>query len=239
MCRKPSARSQRCPIWTAIEWHLIGPLQGNKARAAAANFSWVQTVDRLQIAERLAAARGSAPAAAECLRPGQHQRRGQQERLRARRRAGACAGGCATAAAGVARIHGYRRRDRRYRLPARAVPRAACLVRPRAVRRACPSIRCRWACRRTWKPRSPRGARWCASAARCSARVQEKLSRRAHEHHLYRRRQHGARAGRRLDRARRRRRTRLQSSRSTPTPARRSRRASASRHLPRSSPPPS
>jgi PLP dependent protein len=43
----------------AIEWHLIGPLQGNKARLAAANFGWVQTVDRLQIAERLAAARGS------------------------------------------------------------------------------------------------------------------------------------------------------------------------------------
>jgi len=43
----------------SIEWHLIGPLQGNKARLAAANFAWVQTVDRLQIAERLAAARGS------------------------------------------------------------------------------------------------------------------------------------------------------------------------------------
>jgi pyridoxal phosphate enzyme (YggS family) len=44
----------------AIEWHLIGPLQGNKARPAAANFAWVQTVDRIQIAERLAQARGSA-----------------------------------------------------------------------------------------------------------------------------------------------------------------------------------
>ncbi len=43
----------------SIEWHLIGPLQGNKARLAAANFAWVHTVDRLQIAERLAAARGS------------------------------------------------------------------------------------------------------------------------------------------------------------------------------------
>ena len=42
-----------------IEWHLIGPLQSNKARAAALNFSWVQSVDRLQIAERLAAARGN------------------------------------------------------------------------------------------------------------------------------------------------------------------------------------
>jgi hypothetical protein len=43
---------------TAIEWHLIGPLQGNKARLAAGSFAWVQTVDRPAIAERLAAARG-------------------------------------------------------------------------------------------------------------------------------------------------------------------------------------
>jgi pyridoxal phosphate enzyme (YggS family) len=40
-----------------IEWHLIGPLQSNKARMAAASFAWVQSVDRLKIAERLAAAR--------------------------------------------------------------------------------------------------------------------------------------------------------------------------------------
>src|SRR3954452_3869364 len=40
-----------------IEWHLIGPLQTNKARAAAVTFDWVETVDRPQIADRLAAAR--------------------------------------------------------------------------------------------------------------------------------------------------------------------------------------
>ncbi len=40
-----------------IEWHLIGPLQGNKARAAAAHFAWVESVDRLAIAERLSATR--------------------------------------------------------------------------------------------------------------------------------------------------------------------------------------
>ncbi len=40
-----------------IEWHLIGPLQGNKARAAASDFGWVETVDRPQIAERLSSAR--------------------------------------------------------------------------------------------------------------------------------------------------------------------------------------
>jgi hypothetical protein len=40
-----------------IEWHLIGPLQGNKARLAAECFTWVQSVDRIKIAERLAAVR--------------------------------------------------------------------------------------------------------------------------------------------------------------------------------------
>ena len=40
-----------------IEWHLIGPLQSNKTRLAAALFSWVQSVDRLKVAERLSAAR--------------------------------------------------------------------------------------------------------------------------------------------------------------------------------------
>jgi len=38
---------------TDIEWHLIGPLQGNKTSAAAERFAWVETVDRMKIAERL------------------------------------------------------------------------------------------------------------------------------------------------------------------------------------------
>ena len=40
-----------------IEWHLIGPLQTNKARHAAHAFDWVESVDRASIAERLSAAR--------------------------------------------------------------------------------------------------------------------------------------------------------------------------------------
>ncbi|MDP2134775.1 MAG: YggS family pyridoxal phosphate-dependent enzyme [Sulfuritalea sp.] len=40
-----------------IEWHFIGPLQGNKTRPVAENFAWVHSVDRLRIAERLAAQR--------------------------------------------------------------------------------------------------------------------------------------------------------------------------------------
>lgn len=46
-----------------IEWHCIGPIQSNKTRLAAENFDWVQSVDRLKIAERLSAQRpaGMAP----------------------------------------------------------------------------------------------------------------------------------------------------------------------------------
>ena len=40
-----------------IVWHFIGPIQSNKTAAIAENFSWVHSVDRLKIAERLAAAR--------------------------------------------------------------------------------------------------------------------------------------------------------------------------------------
>ncbi len=40
-----------------IEWHLIGPLQSNKARAAARSFEWVETIDRHEIAQRLSMAR--------------------------------------------------------------------------------------------------------------------------------------------------------------------------------------
>ena len=40
-----------------IEWHFIGPIQSNKTRLIAENFSWVHGVDRLKIAERLSAQR--------------------------------------------------------------------------------------------------------------------------------------------------------------------------------------
>ena len=39
------------------EWHLIGPLQANKTRVVAERFDWVQSIDRLKIAERLSAQR--------------------------------------------------------------------------------------------------------------------------------------------------------------------------------------
>jgi pyridoxal phosphate enzyme (YggS family) len=36
-----------------LEWHLIGPLQANKTRVVAEQFDWVQTLDRLKLAQRL------------------------------------------------------------------------------------------------------------------------------------------------------------------------------------------
>lgn len=40
-----------------LDWHFIGPIQSNKTRQIAEHFSWVHSVDRLRIAERLAAQR--------------------------------------------------------------------------------------------------------------------------------------------------------------------------------------
>ena len=37
-----------------LEWHLIGHLQSNKAREAARDFDWVQTVDRSKLVDALA-----------------------------------------------------------------------------------------------------------------------------------------------------------------------------------------
>ena len=41
----------------APEWHFIGPVQSNKTTPIAARFSWVHSVERARIAERLNAAR--------------------------------------------------------------------------------------------------------------------------------------------------------------------------------------
>jgi hypothetical protein len=40
-----------------LEWHFIGPLQSNKTRLVAENFSWVHSVDREKTADRLSSAR--------------------------------------------------------------------------------------------------------------------------------------------------------------------------------------
>jgi hypothetical protein len=40
-----------------IEWHFIGPIQSNKTQAISQHFTWVHSVDRLKIAQRLNEAR--------------------------------------------------------------------------------------------------------------------------------------------------------------------------------------
>ena len=41
------------PQRAAMVWHCIGPVQGNKTRLVAEHFDWVQTIDRLKVAQRL------------------------------------------------------------------------------------------------------------------------------------------------------------------------------------------
>ncbi|GAB4170033.1 MAG: YggS family pyridoxal phosphate-dependent enzyme [Rhodocyclaceae bacterium] len=51
-----------------LEWHFIGRVQSNKARAVAAHFDWVHSVDRIEIAQRLSQARPAQCAALQvCL----------------------------------------------------------------------------------------------------------------------------------------------------------------------------
>ena len=40
-----------------LEWHFIGPVQSNKTRVIAEHFSWVHSIERSKIAERLSQAR--------------------------------------------------------------------------------------------------------------------------------------------------------------------------------------
>ncbi len=41
------------PLAGPTVWHCIGPVQSNKTRLVAENFDWVQSIDRLKIAQRL------------------------------------------------------------------------------------------------------------------------------------------------------------------------------------------
>lgn len=47
-------RADREPgLSDGLQWHCIGPVQSNKTRLVAEHFDWVQSVDRLKIAQRL------------------------------------------------------------------------------------------------------------------------------------------------------------------------------------------
>jgi PLP dependent protein len=51
---------EKMQLLPRLEWHLIGPLQSNKTRAAAERFDWVQTVASEKIARRLSEQRPAA-----------------------------------------------------------------------------------------------------------------------------------------------------------------------------------
>lgn len=53
---------------TPLQWHCIGPVQSNKTRLVAEHFDWVQSIDRLKIAQRLNDQRpGGLPPLQVCL----------------------------------------------------------------------------------------------------------------------------------------------------------------------------
>ncbi|UQB41706.1 YggS family pyridoxal phosphate-dependent enzyme [Thiomicrospira microaerophila] len=50
-----------------LEWHFIGPIQSNKTKPIAEHFDWVESVDRLKIAQRLSDQRPSVKPALNIL----------------------------------------------------------------------------------------------------------------------------------------------------------------------------
>lgn len=44
---------QALAAYKDIQWHFIGPLQSNKTKLVAEHFDWMQSIDRLKIAQRL------------------------------------------------------------------------------------------------------------------------------------------------------------------------------------------
>jgi len=53
-------RLRACAGLPELEWHFIGPIQSNKTRLIATHFQWVQTIERITIAQRLSAQRPQA-----------------------------------------------------------------------------------------------------------------------------------------------------------------------------------
>lgn len=51
------AKAEALADLTDLRWHLVGPLQSNKTRLAAARFDCIESVDRAKVAQRLAAQR--------------------------------------------------------------------------------------------------------------------------------------------------------------------------------------
>ena len=52
--KSTSCGARSTALWS---WHFIGPLQSNKTRLVAEHYSWVHSIERLKIAERLSSQR--------------------------------------------------------------------------------------------------------------------------------------------------------------------------------------
>jgi hypothetical protein len=55
------ALSKIMALPSTVEWHFIGPMQSNKTAQIAQHFSWVHSVDRFKIAQRLSQQRQGPP----------------------------------------------------------------------------------------------------------------------------------------------------------------------------------
>ncbi len=142
----------------AVEWHFIGPIQSNKTRPIAASFAWVHTVERLKIAQRLSEQRPPELAPLNiCL---QVNISGEASK------SGASPAELPALAREVAQLPNLRLRglmaipepDRpmshNSAPPSPACARCSTRCAPTAWR----SIRCRWACRPTWRAAIAEGA---------------------------------------------------------------------------------
>ncbi len=66
--QEAQAKQQELADLKGLVWHFIGPLQRNKTAAVAEHFSWVHSLDRLILAQRLSAQRPpSKPPLQVCL----------------------------------------------------------------------------------------------------------------------------------------------------------------------------
>src|SRR5881409_153931 len=160
---EPIPMGARAPA--GIDWHLIGPLQTNKIKAAVGRFALLHAVDRLEVAERLdraARERGLAQAILlEVNVAGEKTKHGfsPDELVRLIERMGAFQGirvlglmaiPPAVEAPEEARPYFRRLRMLAAEVQARRIPGSRC-------------GNCPWACRETSKWRWRKAPRWCAS----------------------------------------------------------------------------
>ena len=83
------ARDKKPSVAGSARWHLIGHLQSNKAKDAVRLFDVIQTVDSVELAEKIARAAEAAGKRQDVLLQVNIGRRRAEERRRAARRPGA------------------------------------------------------------------------------------------------------------------------------------------------------